>query len=243
MSNTKYAYTLSSRNNMVEDIIISISTLKNYVSSDEIVVYYTPPYNDQDEEKLRELGINLIKEENETNPFNIFEGENKSHYGEKIKSTQLDCQNLVFLDCDTVILNDIRKVLEGGFDVKARPGTTGEEDEEWRNLFERFDEEYLDFMPNAGFLVFKNRTHQDIGEKWLEYVNTDLEYDRGVNHQEQYALALATGDKEWKKMSSEEHTFGWEEEPGPETVVYHKGTDSMDRLSVYMKKWVMNKIP
>lgn len=220
--NTEFAYTLSSRKLMVQQAIKSIKTLKNYVEPEKINVFYTPPYDEHDEKELEKLGINLIKKENETEGFSIGSMEEAGHYGEKVKLCTLDAENVVFLDCDTLILEDIWKVIEGDFDFKARLGSAGVHEKNWKKLFERFDEEYMDWMPNAGFLIFKNGIHKEIGEKWLNYINTDLDYERkNINHQEQYALALTISDYNLQKMTEDEHVMEWADKPNASGTVHH----------------------
>ena len=220
--NTEFAYTLSSRKLMVQHAIRSIKTLKNYVEPKKINVFYTPPYDEHDEKELEKLGINLIKEENETQGFSIGSMEESGHYGEKAKLCGLEAENVVFLDCDTVILEDIWKVIEGDFDFKARPGSESQETEEWREMFEKRDEKYMSWMPNAGFLIFKNNTHKEIGEKWLNYINSEIEYQvENINHHEQYALALTISDYKLEKMTKDEHVMEWSDKPNASGTVHH----------------------
>ncbi len=220
--NTEFAYTLSSRKLMVQQAIRSIKTLKNYVEPEKINVFYTPPYDEHDEKELEKLGVNLIKEENETEGFSIGSVEEKGHYGEKAKLCGLEAENVVFLDCDTVVLEDIWKVIEGDFDFKARPGSESQETEEWRKMFEKRDEEYMGWMPNAGLLILKNNTHKEIGEKWLEYINSQIEYQvSDINHHEQYALALTISDYNLEKMTEDEYVMEWADKPNASGTVHH----------------------
>jgi hypothetical protein len=220
--NTEFVYTLSSRKLMVEQATKSIKTLKNHVSPEKISVFYTPPYDEHDEEQLEKLGVNLIKKQNQTESFNINTGDEEGHYGEKTNLCNIESENVVFLDCDTLILEDIWKVIEGDFEFKARPGDAGVHEENWRKMFERFDEEYMDWMPNAGFLIFKNEIHKQIGEKWLNYTNKDLKYERkNMNHQEQYALALSVSEYNIQKMTEDEHVMEWADKPNATGTVYH----------------------
>lgn len=220
--NTEFAYTLSSRKLMVQQAIKSIKTLKNYAEPEKINVFYTPPYDEHDEEQLKELGVNLIKKENETEGFSIGAMEEAGHYGEKVKLCTLEAENVVFLDCDTLILEDIWKVIEGDFEFKARPGSESQETEEWRKMFEKRDEEYMNWMPNAGFLIFKNGIHREIGEKWLNYINSEIDYSVGeINHQEQYALALTVSEYDIEKMNPDEHVMEWSDRPNASGTVHH----------------------
>ena len=217
---TVFTYTLSSRKGMVQQCLRSIATLKQHVDSSQIKIFYTPPYDEEDEQVLEATGAEIIKKENQTEAFNVSRSLPESHYGEKINLCNIDSENVVFLDCDTVVGNNIWEVLEGDFEFKARPEEPPEE-EVWKPLFEKFDEPYRDWMPNAGFLIFKNRFHQDLDEKWLKYFQ-EVDIQRGkVNHREQYALALATASGKVEKMTKKEHTLEWLEEKTPDAYVYH----------------------
>lgn len=219
---TTYAYTLSSVGNMFEWAFLSIQTLRRYVSSSDIIVFFTPPRESRHIEQLAALGVNIEKRQNSTNAFKAFDTE--QHYGEKTHISSIRDDTVVFLDCDTLVFRDITKVIEGDFEFKARPGTSPVRQPEWKQLFDRFGEQYLNWMPNAGFLVFKNSLHRKIGDKWREYIQTDLEYQHGAtNHKEQYALALAVGDSNYIQMSTTEHVMLWNNEFPPNGIVYHAG--------------------
>jgi hypothetical protein len=236
--NTEFAYTLSSRKLMVQQAIRSIKTLKEHVSPEKINVFYTPPYDENDEKELEKLGVNLVKTENQTQSFSINTGDEEGHYGEKTNLCTIKSQNVVFLDCDTLVLDDIWKVIEGDFDFKARPGNAGVHEEKWRQMFEREGEDYIDWMPNAGFLIFKNGIHQEIGEKWLNYTNKDLQYEReNMNHQEQYALALSISKYDTEKMTeNEEGTVYHYITPNPQTFWEHLITSADRNLPINISK-------
>jgi len=234
-----FAYTLSSRKGMVQQALRSIATLKNYVDTEKIKIFYTPPYDEEDEKALRETGAELIKKENQTEAFNVSRSLPESHYGEKINLCNIDAENVVFLDCDTIVGNNIWEVLEGDFEFKARPEEPPEEDE-WRPLFERFDEPYMDWMPNAGFLIFKDGFHKELDQKWLKYFQ-EVDIQRGkVNHREQYALALAVSSAEVEKMTSKEHTLEWLNEKTSNAYVYHieqaAGSSAINLIKDYARK-------
>jgi hypothetical protein len=186
-----------------------------------VIVFFTPPQDQGDVEKLRALGVDVRLVENSTNAFAAFD--EKRHFGEKTWISTVEDDTVVFLDCDTLVFGDIRDVTRGDFQFKARPGTSQVRQPEWRELFERFGEAHMDWMPNAGFLVFKRGLHREIGETWREYVQTDLKYQHGVNHKEQYALALAVGDSDLERMSEKEHVMLWNNEYPADGIVYHVG--------------------
>lgn len=218
---TTYTYTLSSIGNLFEWTFLSILTLSRFVEMRDIVVFFTPPREDAHVQWLEGLGVDVRTVENRTDAFTAFDA--SQHYGEKTWLSTLNDDTVVFLDCDTLVLGDIETVLRGEFQFKARPGTSQVRQQGWRELFDRFDEPYLDWMPNAGFLVFKDGLHQEIGEAWRTYVQSDLEYRHDVNHKEQYALALAVGGSDAVQMTPNEHVMLWNDEFHPNGIVYHVG--------------------
>lgn len=215
---------------MFHRTFFSIQTLKQYVNERNIVVFFTPPRDEEQIEWLRGLGVDVRLVENSTQAFEAFDKE--QHYGEKTWISTIDDDVAVFLDCDTVVLGDIRETISGDFQFKARPGTSQVRQPGWRKLFGRFDESYMDWMPNAGFLIFKDGIHKDIGDSWREYVQVDLEYQLGVNHKEQYALALVVGSYKKEKMSDLEHVMMWNSEFPPDGVVYHIGKSIRNQFDI-----------
>lgn len=224
----KYVYTLSSVGAMFERAFFSIKSLSQFIDPKNIVVFFTPPRDNTETEYLKQLGVDLRLVENTTDAFAAFDTE--QHYGEKTWLTTIEDDTVVFLDCDTLIFGDIRDVIEGEFDFKARPGTSEVLQPGWRKLFDRFNEEYLEWMPNAGFLIFKNGIHREIGDKWRKYIQTDLNYRHRANHKEQYALALCVGNSKTEEMTTNEHVMLWNDEYPTSGVVYHIGNTIEDKL-------------
>ena len=218
----KYVYTLSSAGLMPNWAFLSIKSLSEYVSREDIVVFFTPPRDEEDIKILESLGVDVRLVKNSTNAFSAFD--QPQHYGEKTWVSEIEDSTAVFLDCDTLIFGDISTAIEGDFQFKARPGTSAVRQPEWKNLFERFDEQYMSWMPNAGFIIFKSRLHQKIGEKWRSYINKELNYSHDVNHKEQYALALSIGDADKEKMTDREHVMMWNGEYPSKGLVYHVGS-------------------
>lgn len=219
---TKYVYTLSSKGIMFEHAFLSIKTLSRYVDVTDIVVFFTPPIDEMHLEKLEGLGVDVRKRENRTDEFVAFD--RPQHYGEKTWLSTIEDSQVVFLDCDTFVLGDIKEALKGDFQFKAREDEKVSEPE-WSEMFDRFDEPYLDWMPNAGFLIFKDDLHKKIGGKWFKYIQSDLDYSHDFNHKEQYALALAVGGASTEKMDSSEHAKFWRDEFPSDGIVYHSGKE------------------
>ncbi|QKQ98765.1 hypothetical protein GKQ38_04540 [Candidatus Nanohaloarchaea archaeon] len=219
---TAFVYTLSSRKGMVQQALRSIATLKQHVDVEKINIFYTPPYDEEDEKALKETGANVVKKENQTEAFNVSRSLPESHYGEKINLCSLEEKNVVFLDCDTIVGNNIWEVLEGDFEFKARPAHRFNDDKDWKKMFDERDRPYLDWMPNAGFLVFKEGAHRKIQDDWANLVSQDLEFQMGkVDHHEQYALALTISDLKIHEMKKKEHVFEWKDEKVADAYIYH----------------------
>jgi hypothetical protein len=238
---TAFVYTLSSRNKMVQQCLRSIATLKHYVDEKQIKIFYTPPYSEEDEKTLEATGAEIIKKDNQTEAFNVSRSLPERHYGEKINLCSLDEDNVVFLDCDTVVGNNIWEVLEGDFEFKARPAHRFKDDNAWKKMFDKRDRPYLDWMPNAGFLIFKQKAHKKIQDIWTDLVSQDLEFQMGkVNHHEQYALALAVSDLKTHEMSEKDHVFEYRDEKIPDAYVYHvdhaAGSNMINLVKNYAKK-------
>lgn len=224
LGETQFVYTLSSRKRMVQHAIRSIQTLCRWITAEQITVFYTPPRNDEDRSSLQNLGVCLKEEPNETDAFSM-SGDPPSHYGEKIKLCRIDADTVVFLDCDTIIAGDIREVIEGDFDFKARPGSAGVNSNSWPELFNEFERPLLPWMPNAGFIIFKNSTHKEIFEDWKHFLQTEIDYEQnGIKHKEQYALALAVSSYNCERMTQRDHVMEWAEERVADGIVYHMGT-------------------
>lgn len=205
---------------MVQQCLRSIATLKSYVEPEQIKIFYTPPYDEEDEKALRETGAEIVKKENETKAFNVSRSLPERHYGEKMNLCTVDAENVVFLDCDTVVGNDIWEVIEGDFEFKARPGNI-EDKKEWLSTFNQAGETEMDWMPNAGFLIFKDSLHKKIRDKWVEYYKSDIKLDGKTNRHEQHALALAVSDRKTEKMDKQDHVLEWNNEKVADATVYH----------------------
>lgn len=226
-SNTTFAYTLSSKYNMVSQAYRSIKSLQDYVDSEDIIVYFTPPRRNQDIETLESLGVEVRKEENRTEAFEprLF-GESRA-FGEKISLCEIDSENLVVLDCDLIITGDIWDILEGDFDFKARPDDAGFDEDQWKSIFEKRGLAPLSWQPNIGFMVFKNNMHHKVQEAWFEYLHENIDYFyRGMQHKDAVSLSLGLSEKdaEIESMTRKEHWMEWTDKPIEDTYVHHLHT-------------------
>lgn len=240
---TRYVYTLSSKDDMVQQTLISIKSLLRYVDEDQVTVFLTPPADNEDKKLLKELVGDVRTVENISDPIKKSIGSETGRYGEKLNLCNLECENVVFLDCDTVVLSDITKVLKGDFDFKARPGGISYSEKKWAGAFERANEEHLDWIPNAGFMIFKNQTHKKIQEKWTEYFRKGPEITGLKNpFTEQHALALAISSHNLEKMDQKEHVMLWNNEKSESGFVYHYGNKWNSGKSESLPRRIYRKI-
>lgn len=222
--NTVYIYSLSSEPRIiVQQAIRSIRTLLAHTNPNpaNVHVFLTPPVRNEDQKRFEKLGVTVhIEEPDFPGGFRTRLGDSRAEYAEKWKLTKVDADTVVFLDCDTVVLDDLSHVVEGNFDFKARP-LDANDPERWRRIFDQHDESYRPWYPNTGFLVFKNRTHERIKNRWERYIRSDIPYYVEGYTKEQFALALATADCEFEPMTPQEHVMEWLDETHTDGYLYH----------------------
>jgi hypothetical protein len=221
----KIVYTFSSVKNMPKDLLKSIKTVMYFVDPGDIIVFYTPPRKKKHVRMLENLGVDLRLKEHRSRAFSMGKEDLKSYYTDKTWLCTVDDDKLIFLDCDTIVLDEPRTILEGDFDFKARPGSFRSKkfDDKWSEEFEKRNLTPMDWMPNAGVLAFKNGSHREIEADWLKYLNSDFDFGVGNRHLEQYGLALCVSEKKIEKMTRKEHTYGWIDEIDSKSVIYHIG--------------------
>lgn len=238
--NTTFFYTLSSKENMLTEVVHSVKTLLHYAEPENVVVAFTPPYEEKHVEEMKSLGVTVWEKEHKVEQFRNNEYEDLRSYGDKLWITEIETENAVLLDCDTLVLGNIWEVLEGDFEFKAREGLKNFE-EDWDETCEKFEEPYIDWMPNAGFLVFKNNLHKEIKEKWenhySELENRSYVKEGGI-HREQTALALAVSSESYTKMDETEHLREWCDEITTDSTVYHLAGPQWAYIE-YLKEFIL----
>lgn len=221
----RYVYTLSSKKDMVQQAIVSINSLLNFVEAENIIIFFTPPVKSEDFELLESIGVDVRKAKNISKPTERTVGGEVRRFGEKLHLCSVDADTVVFLDCDTVIVRDPRKVISGEFDFKARPGDLPFEEDFWEESFENRGLNYVNWMPNAGFMIFKNGMHKEIENTWKKHFEEGFE-GHNLDHgpfTEQHALSYCLGDYEIAKMDVKDHCFLFGDEKASRATLYHLG--------------------
>jgi len=172
----KIVYTLSDNKKMLEELKYSILSAIKYVSKENIIVVFTPPSNLDDIHEIQKIATVYIKNKNIAKPFSIHPLDSNpiyNHYGDKIYIKDIDCPNILFLDCDTIIYNNPDRLFEGDFDFGGI--ATDLIPEQWqcksgvinslRRIYRLYKQEI--HLWDGGSLIFKNDSHKKIGDEWL----------------------------------------------------------------------------
>jgi hypothetical protein len=180
-------------------------------------------------------------------------GSPKAGYAEKWWLTECEADTVVFLDCDTIVLGDLKDVIKGDYEIKARP-IDASDPQRYQQLFTNADREPQEWYPNTGFLIFKNGLHRQIRNEWQKFIESEMPYYSEGFTKEQYALALATTDRAFERMTPEEHVMEWLNETTTEGYVHHlvdggndlrnRALNSIDaRLPVELKNKIIDRFP
>lgn len=244
----KVAYTVSDIWKIVDQTVLSIKSVRKFFQRGEVVVFYTPPRSKKNQERLSALA-EVREVENLTDPFDPWRKGRMSRYGEKVHLCSLDDEVVFFLDADTRVKGDLRDLLEGDFDVALRRDDWVNDRalnwDKWRAMFKRAGKEPID-VPNAGFMVFKNGTHRDIGDEWLRLLNSNLENPGTSYLKDMYSLALAVSGRRIKWLSPMECSHTFADEPEAAYVVHlgHTTTENQssdDHKVSELDSWINRK--
>lgn len=222
----KIVYTTSDVRDLVPLTLKSLKSLSKFTDKKNIIVFYTPPRSNRNLVKLQQLAVvkqasNIIK------PFRVHQHQ-IGRYGEKIHICDVDCLNVIFLDCDTVIKKDLTPLLDGEFDFAARSeifdfatrSKLQEYQSSWETMFKQFNKKPIP-MPNSGFMIFKNYCHKKIGEEWRKLMESDSTFGDRYIAREQCTLALCISEKRIRWLTAHQHAFRWRGETKVDTYVLH----------------------
>lgn len=255
-SSVAYVYSLSSYDKIVRDAIRSVRSLLSTTDPDpsSVHIYFTPPIEEKHTSLFEHLGV-TVHERDPAFPggFRTRLGSPKAGYAEKWWLTECEADTAVFLDCDTIILGDLKEVIKGDYELKARR-IDASDPQRYRQLFMSVDREPQEWYPNTGFLVFKNGLHRQIRNEWRKFIESEIPYYSEGFTKEQYALALATTDRAFEPMTPEEHVMEWLNETTTEGYVHHLADGGNDirsrvlnsidaRFPIEAKNKIVNRIP
>ena len=223
-------YTASDKGDMLKNLEKSIKSLRKYYK-DEIIVFLTPPLPNYlfMNNLENNYGVCLnISNVNYTKPFRLKEGGRYGRYGEKIIAiSKTKNDNVMFLDCDTIINSNPDVLFNYDFDFSARvaPSFLNVNFNEWVKPFYENDCCVLPIF-NAGCLVFKNKTNEFVGELAIKYFDDGKKiFSRDIGKQyqlDQFSISLAVSKLELniKYMGESEHGYRWMYD-NPKSIIYH----------------------
>ena len=219
----KIVYSLSNVRDLIRDCLRSLKTLNRFIDKNNIIIFYTPPRNYKTYNKLKKRAE--VKEvDNISEPFWFTNNRGYLRAGEKIHLCNVNNENIIFLDCDTIVKRNPLELLNYDFDFMGRiekRAMAKFDLKKWNNMFKKFNKKPIP-MFNTGFMIFKNYTHRKIKNDWIKYSFMDLPKIHPLTYQkEQYALSLALSVFKIKYMSNREHAFRWYDEEKINTYILH----------------------
>ena len=172
--------------NLINACKYSVLSARRFLDREDIIVSFHPPYDAEMIDKIIEIDEFAIIELNQHHigkPFNIHPlsdewKDNDRYYGEKINIRDVDSENVLLLDCDTLIINELSPLFEGDFDFGGRAMDLIEN--QWQNNSNLIipTKRVLRLIKNknvhmwaGAYCVFKNNFHKLIGDEWLDYYN------------------------------------------------------------------------
>lgn len=218
---TKYVYTCSGVKDLIENLQESVESLKEYADPGQIVVYATPPLNSNDIEKLIDLNVDVRLRPNFSRKVTVHDFGEPSHFSDKFYITEVEAENVIFLDCDTLVFNNPKALIDGDFKF-ASLLTSRSKDESWQNslrtLFEKEGVEgFFEREPSTGFMIFKDNFHKQVRESLSRFLKSDLRSKglEGIYAHDQYAMSLALGENglnissdDFKELDRTDHCYG-----------------------------------
>jgi len=214
----KVVYSIS--NNPFQLILLnnSLKTIRRFVDKKDIVISLTPPFGRLERVYRR---FTVMKHQNHLFPEYI--------YGDKIYGCDVDDDIVIFMDNDTEIKKDITELIDFKEDIFIRRDDASDDyiGNHFRNIKKKLGIDKDIPMWNTGFIIFRNKTHQKIKSKWIEYLSNYLSGIWKVDNKnswivEQLAFSLASHRYSFKEMSAKEHLFkDTDLEKDIETYVVH----------------------
>lgn len=165
MSDIKLCYSFSARVDKLGfiDLLHSLHTVKQYFSKEDIIVFFTPPFNDDYEQQIARYAT-VIKKDHYPIPHPTYDPNDPTppYYWDKFYFTEVDCDNLIFMDNDTELQRDIRTYFD------PQDFTKRKEEIAKHAITEQVGKTAQMVDPNFDILVFGNdyRSGATFEENW-----------------------------------------------------------------------------
>ncbi len=227
----KIVYTANDDRFFMLQLYKSLSSLSKFVDKEYIDVIFNPEITNKRNRDKIEQYANAVSGSTYADKIDL------PPFRYKYDALCIDTDELIFLDCDTIVLKDVTELLDGDYDFFAREepcrSVYGEYKPTWNETtwLENLRKKEYTIPFNDGFMIFKNRTHNkikfDFIDNYLLYYNkvTKSPNEADDSHLNEFALSLAVADYKCKIMTDKEHWYGWRPEMYKEKpYVLHIGT-------------------
>lgn len=232
----KVVYCLTDSREFRLPIRNSIRTLTRFVDKEDIIFIMNPYVDGKFSRYLSKFG--LVHKGDE-----FYYRLDLPKYKFKIELCDIDDNEIIFLDCDTLVMKDITELLDGNYDFFGREMSIRDSDgkylpkwnqRNWNYCLEKFGIKKSATVYNDGFIIFKNNLHKKIKDDWIKYYKMfhakEIPSPNNVDdmHHNIYALGLAIGNYRCAEMNERHHWYGWQGRPFmpsiDDTYVIHVGT-------------------
>ena len=200
----KLCYSFSARIDKLGfiDLLHSLHTTKEYFNKEDIIVFYTPPFNNDYEQQIAKYAT-VVKKEHYPIPHPTFDPNDPTppFYWDKYYFSEVDSDNLIFLDNDTELQCDIREYFDKyDFDIMVF-GDDNRRDAKfldiWTDTWAYFNMPFKHLLLTT-VILFKHGTHQrikseleDVADKYMNGTFTSPAENRLFD---EYVFSLATRD-------------------------------------------------
>ncbi|MFO7713625.1 hypothetical protein [Desulfosarcina sp.] len=161
--------------------------------------------------------------------------ENKTHL------SRVDGDQLLFIDTDTLVFKPLHLLFATDAEDIAGRVTTASEQPDWQpEVWKQYLRKYgaASFFPylNTGLLYFSRGAHRRIAPLWLDITRDLLARqsnpfgNRGQSNQHAFSLACGAVGLSCKRLSANEHAYGWIDENYSDAYVYHTGKHFIKRV-------------
>lgn len=158
--------------------------------------------------------------------------------------SEVESEEIVFLDTDTIIQEPLGYLTDSKCDVIARRATASTLSSWDESAWEEYlaDNGVSTKIPvlNAGLLVFRGGIHRGMGEEWSKFMLEAWRrrlFGNGY-HADQWSLPVALGRAEasYSLLGPKDHAFAWEGDDPNGATVYHTGASNFFRCVRSLEK-------
>lgn len=166
---------------MPECLAVAAKSTSRFISKEKINAFYHPPRSIEIENGLKDL-LTLRKVPLISKPFSIVLTRWYSYCGEKIHVKEINCPNVMLLDCDIMFVHDPTPLWDDDFDIAVMNASMWKREnvlhqpawmKQWRDMFNKYNKKPIPYFA-SGFTLFKDNVLKEMSDDWLYFLNEDL---------------------------------------------------------------------